>query len=66
MKNKATISINGEEVDLQLTSKEFSTGSVGFYGQGKASFGDDDKRYQISVLVVEIGSKNKSKKKKAD
>jgi len=59
MKSSANIQIGEDDVDIQLTSKKFSTGSVGFYGQGKGMF--NDKRYQISVIVVEIGSKNKPK-----
>ena len=62
MKNEANIKIGDEDVDIQLTPKEFSTGSRGYYGQGKGTF--DEKRYQISVIVDEIGSKEKSKKVK--
>ena len=61
MKSKATIQIEDDELDVQLIPKEFSTGSVGYHGQSKGTF--NDKRYQVNVLVVEIGSKNKSRKK---
>jgi hypothetical protein len=35
-------------------AKEFKTGSTGFFGTGKAVIGD--KKYQVSVTMVEIGS----------
>ena len=40
-----------------LNPKSFSTGSRGFHGKGKAEF--NGKRYQVNLLVVEIGSKPK-------
>ena len=43
---------------LSLPEKDFKTGSKGYYATGKASIGE--KRYQIQVQMVEIGSKNKS------
>jgi len=45
-------------VDLQ--AKNFKTGSRGFYGNGKLSV--NGKRYQVSCLLVEIGSGKKGKK----
>lgn len=41
---------------IPLKPHSFSTGSVGFRGQGKVVEGD--KRYQVSVMAVEIGSGN--------
>jgi hypothetical protein len=47
----------GEQVCvLSLPEKEFKTGSKGFFAIGKASIGE--KRYQVQVQLVEIGSKN--------
>jgi hypothetical protein len=40
------------------TQKVFKTGSRGFFGMGKIQI--DDKRYQVQVQMVEIGSKPKA------
>ena len=45
---------------LSLPEKEFKTGSKGYFATGKASVGE--KRYQLQVQLVEIGSKNKPEK----
>jgi hypothetical protein len=42
---------------LTANSKEFKTGSKGFYGTDKLVIGE--KRYQVQVQLVEIGSKPK-------
>ena len=42
---------------ITVPSKEFKTGSRGFFGSTKAEF--NGKRYQIQIQVVEIGSKGK-------
>lgn len=42
---------------LSATAKVFKTGSRGFYGMGKVQIGE--KRYQVQVQLVEIGSKPK-------
>jgi len=55
--NYATIHIGDEETSFILNPKKFRTGSRGYHGQGKAEFGG--KRYQVNILVVEIGSKHK-------
>ncbi len=49
---------DGQTVGL-LTANEkvFKTGSRGFYGMGKVQIGE--KRYQVQVQLVEIGSKPK-------
>ncbi len=54
--------VNGEEVgSLMLAPKRFSTGSVGFFANGKISLGDDAARgYQAQVQLVRIGSKETS------
>jgi len=43
----------------QLTASEkvFKTGSKGYYGKGKIQIGE--KRYQVQIQLVEIGSKPK-------
>lgn len=40
---------------FSMNPKEFKTGSVGFYYQGKVEI--EGKRYQAQVQLVEIGSK---------
>lgn len=57
MTNSAKIKIENEEKELFLKDKKFSTGSVGFNASGKMLVGD--KKYQITVNIVEIGSKSK-------
>ena len=42
---------------LPATEKVFKTGSKGFYGMGKIQIGE--KRYQVQIQLVEIGSKPK-------
>lgn len=44
---------------IMVHPKTFSTGSRGYYGQDKVEI--DGKRYQVSVQMVEIGSKNAAK-----
>jgi hypothetical protein len=43
---------------VSVPSKEFKTGSRGFYTNGKVEV--NGKRYQMSVQLVEIGSKGTS------
>jgi hypothetical protein len=43
---------------LTAAEKAFKTGSRGFFGMGKIQI--DDKRYQVQVQLVEIGSKPNS------
>jgi len=43
---------------LMAETKAFKTGSRGFFGMGKISIGE--KRYQVQVQMVEIGSKPKA------
>jgi hypothetical protein len=43
---------------LPATEKAFKTGSKGFYGMGKIQIGE--KRYQVQIQLVEIGSKPKA------
>ena len=42
---------------LTAAEKVFKTGSRGFFGMGKMQI--EDKRYQVQVQLVEIGSKPK-------
>lgn len=46
---------------LSAPEKVFKTGSRGYYGMGKIQIGE--KRYQVQVQVVEIGSKPKPEEK---
>lgn len=50
---------DGQIVGLMMAEeKTFKTGSRGFYGNGKIAIGE--KRYQVQVQLVEIGSKPKT------
>jgi len=50
---------DGQAVGLMTADlKEFKTGSKGYFGMGKIQIGE--KRYQVQVQMVEIGSKPKS------
>jgi len=48
-------------VKTQMEPKTFSTGSKGFYGQGKIEIGG--RRYQAQVQAVLVGSKGNPKAK---
>ena len=53
----------GENVvgTLSADPKQFKTGSRGFFGMGKIQI--EEKRYQVQVQLVEIGSKPKPEEK---
>jgi hypothetical protein len=57
--NIATIQMNGEKQNFILNQKNFKTGSRGYHATGKMQVGD--KKYQVNILCVEIGSKPKDK-----
>lgn len=57
--NIATIQLNGEKQNFILNKKDFKTGSKGYHSNGKMQIGE--KKYQINILCVEIGSKQKAK-----
>ena len=46
---------------MTATEKLFKTGSKGYFGMGKIQIGE--KRYQVQVQLVEIGSKPKAEEK---
>ena len=46
---------------LPTPEKVFKTGSRGYFGMGKIQIGE--KRYQVQVQLVEIGSKPKPEEK---
>jgi hypothetical protein len=46
---------------LTAEEKAFKTGSRGYFGMGKIQIGE--KRYQVQVQLVEIGSKPKPEEK---
>jgi hypothetical protein len=46
---------------LTAAEKQFKTGSRGYFGMGKLQIGE--KRYQVQVQIVEIGSKPKPEEK---
>jgi len=56
---KATVEVAGGVGTIVAEPKQFKTGSRGFYGQGKVQ-ASDGRRYQISINIVEIGSKGKA------
>ena len=56
---KVTIEVAGRTATIIADAKQFKTGSRGFYGQGKVE-GTDGRRFQVSVNIVEIGSKGKT------
>ncbi|MGB8214490.1 MAG: hypothetical protein WCE68_13110 [Anaerolineales bacterium] len=47
---------------LTAAEKVFKTGSRGYFGMGKLQIGE--KRYQVQVQLVEIGSKPKAEEAK--
>lgn len=52
--------VDGKEVGipLQLMAKNFSTGSVGYFGSNKFQIGDGaEKGYQVQIQMIRIGSK---------
>ena len=55
VKIKAIITDGENTKEFELKEKRFKTGSRGFHGFGKAYF--NDKKYQVNILVVKIGSK---------
>ena len=49
---------NGTVVgEISAPAKQFKTGSRGYFGMGKIQIGE--KRYQVQIQMVEIGSKPK-------
>lgn len=52
---------NDKVVGLVAAEKLFKTGSRGYFGMGKIQIGE--KRYQVQVQMVEIGSKPKMEEK---
>jgi hypothetical protein len=60
--NIASIQLNGDKQNFILDKKDFKTGSRGYYGTGKMVAAG--KKYQISIQVVEIGSKLKQEEEK--
>lgn len=62
--NLATIQLNNSKQSFILNMKTFSTGSKGFNASGKIQVGE--KRYQVSINCVEIGSKPKEKEEKTE
>ncbi len=55
---KVTIEVAGATQIITAESKQFRTGSRGFYGQGKVQ-ATDGRRFQVTINIVEIGSKGK-------
>jgi hypothetical protein len=49
---------------LTVPTKDFKTGSKGYYANGKAEV--NGKRYQMSVQLVEIGSKKMAEQPSSD
>jgi hypothetical protein len=55
---RVTVEVAGGTATIAADPKQFKTGSRGFYGQGKVQ-GADGRRFQVTVNIVEIGSKGK-------
>ena len=56
-----TVAMDGSPaVPMGVKARKFSTGSVGYYVWGKITH-HNGKRYQVSMNLVEIGSKNRNK-----
>ena len=53
----------GEWGDIQALPKDFSSGSKGFYANGKLVNPESGARYQVSCSIVLIGSKPDKKGK---
>lgn len=45
---------------VQMSAKLFSTGSVGYHGNGKVVIAD--KKYQVNFMLVEVGSKSDTRR----
>ncbi len=52
----ALLDVDGATQPIMLERRTFSSGSVGFYAQGKV-VGEDGRRYQLGVTLTLIGSK---------
>jgi len=55
---EAVVKFDGDEWKFPLNPKRFRTGSRGFHGFGKIYL-KNGKRYQVNIIVVEIGSKER-------
>jgi hypothetical protein len=58
---RITLEIRGEGGEvwgtIEASAKEFKTGSVGFYGNGKVQNPKSGARYQVGTNIILIGSK---------
>lgn len=52
----AVLDVDGSKAPMTLERRTFSSGSVGFYAQGKV-VGADGRRYQAGITLTLIGSK---------
>lgn len=55
--SRITVVVGGQESTLIADPREFSTGSLGFYAQGKV-LDKDGRRFQVGVNVTLVGSKD--------
>lgn len=56
---KVMVEVPGGARAIAAEPKQFRTGSSGFYGHGKIK-ANNGRRYQVTISIVEIGSKNKN------
>ncbi len=63
--NMATIQLNRQKQPFIINPKNFSTGSRGFYGQGKMQVGDKNYQVNIQLLKSVLSLKRKKKRKKS-
>jgi hypothetical protein len=63
---KITVKLPGADAQvIGVSAREFKSKSRGYFGSGKYN-GPGEKRYQVTVNLVEIGSKPKPGKEKAE
>lgn len=55
----STLTIQIGNQTLLALAKEFSTGSVGYYGYGKIIVGEENHSCQVSLNVVAVNTKSK-------
>jgi len=53
---KITVEVGGGTFVLSADPRVFRTGSRGFFGYGKVK-GTDGRRFQVTITIVEIGTK---------
>lgn len=55
--SRIVLAVGGQETTLVAEPREFSTGSLGFYAQGKV-LDKDGHKYQVGINITLVGSKD--------